>query len=199
MALAGGANRSILVASYGFFFPTRAARADRRHSLPAQQGLDYRLRMVNAQHDSDVSRQQVDQAKRLVHQRRLGPYVEFHTDFLSDEDSMALIRDADILVYAYQRSGESASGAVRYGIASGRPVAVAPSSIFDDVADIVFRLPGKTPGDIAAGLEDLVAKLAQRDDATMARLDRAAAWRNAHSYPVLGRRLAGLLTGLLND
>lgn len=201
VALAGGAgNRPILVASYGFFFPDKGLHEliDAIHYLRSK-GLDYRLRMVNAQHDSDVSRQQVEQAKNLVHQRRIAPYVEFHTDFLSDEDSMALIRDADVLVYAYQRTGESASGAVRYGIASGRPVAVAPSSIFDDVADIVFRLPGKTPGDIAAGLEDLVAKLAQRDEATMARLDRATAWRNAHSYPVLGRRLAGLLTGLLND
>jgi hypothetical protein len=85
---------------------------------------------------------------------------------------------------------------VRYGLASGRPVAVTPLAIFDDVQTVTFRLPGQTPQDIAAGiaaLMDDIAAGAPRIGDTQA---NAARWRASHRYSRLGERLHNMLGAL---
>jgi hypothetical protein len=84
---------------------------------------------------------------------------------------------------------------VRFGLASGRPVAVTPLSIFADVADRTIRLPGTTPQDMADGLAEIVDRLSEgetyADLRTRARLecDRLA-------YTRLGPRLGNILMSL---
>ena len=74
------------------------------------------------------------------------------TDFLPDDESLALLSAADLIVFPYQDTGESASGAVRYGLAIGKPVAVTPLPIFDDVVLRCLTLPGISPKEIAQGI-----------------------------------------------
>ncbi len=76
--------------------------------------------------------------------------------FLSDAESLALLGAADLVVFPYQHTAESASGAVRLALSAGAPVACTPLEIFDDVRPVTLRLPGTTPQEIAAGLLDIL-------------------------------------------
>lgn len=80
--------------------------------------------------------------EKLIVDLDLQESVTFNTRFLSDDDSLALLGLAELIVYPYQYTQESASGAVRMGIAAGRPVVVTPLPIFIDVEDAVIQLPG---------------------------------------------------------
>lgn len=192
--------RPVTVASYGFFLPNKGLPEliEAVHILRGR-GLDFRLRLVNAEFPTEASYRTIQQAKALIGRHRLWTHVDLRTDFLSDEESLALLASADIVAYPYQETTESASGAVRYGLAAGKPVAVTPLPIFQDLDACVFKLPGTAPAQIAEGLERLAADAAAGTPEFRERLDRARSWRDGHAYPVLGRRLAGMLKGLARD
>lgn len=192
--------RAVTVGSYGFFLPNKGLLEliEAVHLL-RERGLDFRLRMVNAEFPAEVSYRLIQQAKALIGKHRLWTHVDLRTDFLSDEESLALLSSADLVAYTYQETAESASGAVRYGLAAGKPVAVTPLPIFQDLDDCVFKLPGTAPAEIAEGLEKLAAAAAGGAPEFAERLARAQSWRDSHAYPVLGRRLNGMLKGLARD
>ena len=79
------------------------------------------------------------------------------TDFLDDDVAIATLAKCELLVFPYQNTKESASGAVRMGVASGVPLAVSPIPIFDDV-DGAIRMRGTTVDDIVASISMLSAE-----------------------------------------
>ncbi len=189
-----------LIATYGFFLPNKGIpELVQAIHLLRQRGMDYRLRLVNAEYPAPVSRGLIASTRELVRRLDLQAAVEFHTGFFPDQKSLELISSADLMVYNYQDTGESASGAVRYGIASGVPVAVTPLPIFDDVAKAVFRLPGLSIEDIARGICGICDQIGSNDEGYRRTMEQAECWRNDHSYSLIGRRLSGLLTGLHRD
>jgi glycosyltransferase involved in cell wall biosynthesis len=134
-----------------------------------------------------------------VQRLELEPFVEFFTEYLDDKESFNLLDDVDLLVFPYQESAESASAAVRHGIASGKPVATTPLSIFADVSEAVHQLPGVGLAQIAQGLGQLTEQLLAGSDQIDEVHRRAEAWRAQHRFSQLGVRLAGMIFGLYSD
>jgi hypothetical protein len=118
---------------------------------------------------------------------------------LTDAESFKLLSDADLIVFPYQHTAESASGAVRYGLATGRPVAVTPLAIFDDVSMAVHRLPGHGPDKIASGIQDLLDQISASSPSVNETSKHAARWRDAHRYSNLTTRLDGILRALVQQ
>lgn len=188
------------IATYGFFLPHKGLlELIDAMALLVRQGLDVKLSMINAEYPVLVSREQIDQAIKRIAQHGLQSRVRMVTKFLRDQESMAELVKADVVVFPYQGTGESASGAVRYGLASGKPVAVTPLAIFDDVGDVVHRLPGTSPRDIADGLQTLLDAVRNGDSALAQIQRRAAQWRAEHRYPALARRLETMGRQLLRQ
>ncbi|WNH50782.1 glycosyltransferase [Stenotrophomonas oahuensis] len=191
---------AVHVASYGFFLPHKGLlELIDAVALLVGQGVDVHLSMINAEYPVDVSRDQIAQARSKIEALGLASRVRMVNDFLREEDSLAELVKADVVVFPYQGTGESSSAAVRYGLASGRPVAVTPLAIFDDVGEIVHRLPGTAPADLAAGLSALVSAVRANDPLVAETQQRAARWRAEHSYPALSRRLENMARQLLQD
>ncbi len=189
-----------IIASYGFFLPNKGLpELIEAFALLRADGFKGRLRMVNAEFPAPISASMILEARRLIRERGLQSVVELHTDFLSDEQSLALLAPARMVVYPYQDTAESASGAVRYGLASRLPVVTTPLSIFDDVAGAVFPLPGMTPREIALGIRTVLQQLESKDAHAVQTLERAAAWRENHVYGRLGRRLGNMINALVRD
>jgi glycosyltransferase involved in cell wall biosynthesis len=86
-------------------------------------------------------------------------YTEFNSDFLEASLVTQKLQMCDVVVFPYQRTQESASGAVRMGLASCRPVLCTPLEIFDDVRDAVLFTDGFDAFAIAKGLLDLYRDL----------------------------------------
>jgi hypothetical protein len=80
------------------------------------------------------------------------------------------------------------------GLASGRPVAVTPLDIFDDLGEAVHRLGGTSPMAIAKGLTALLAS----PEECVQLQRRAHAWCEPRRWPWLSERLLNIIDGLAN-
>jgi glycosyltransferase involved in cell wall biosynthesis len=182
------------IASYGFFLPHKGLlELIDAVALLRSKGHKVVLNMFNAEYPNSDSQQLVQQAILKIQALGLTKFVTLRTDFLSDKESLSQLKQSDLVVYPYQETGESASAAVRFGLAAMTPVAVTPLAIFDDVSQAVFRLPGFTAEHIAEGVSILIEGLRSNSEETISTLGHAKAWTQAHQFSKLAVRLLGIL------
>jgi glycosyltransferase involved in cell wall biosynthesis len=149
-----------------------------------------RLRLLNAVYPVPESQHEADACRALIARHpEAASGIELVTDYLAEEEVLARLAAADLVILPYQYTQESASGAVRFALASGRPVVCTPLTIFEDIAEVVHSLPGTSSEDIEAGLEDLL--LAPQRLAALA--ERQTAWLASHDWRVLSARLWDML------
>ena len=192
-------NRSAIpkIASYGFFLPHKGLlELIEAVDLFVSSGYGLHLMMVNAAYPVPESAALIATARSMIQKRGLERHIELVTDFLTDEESVSLLQAADLLVFPYQATGESSSAAVRHGLALAKPILVTPLSIFDDVSEVVYQMPGVTPQDMAAGirvaLDNIVKKTTQAKEMEL----KATQWRAQHLFSLVGKRLSGLIRSL---
>lgn len=172
-----------LLASFGFCFPNKGLlELVEAVSVLKQQGRLVRLRMMNAVYPNVDSLAVAQQIREAVTRHGLEDRVELNTDFLDEDVCLARLSEADLLVNPYQQSGESASGAVRYGMTCGSPVAVTPLPIFDDLGDAVFRMPGTSALEIAEGIAAALDHVNEKSNVARQVEDSARRWTVAHDY-----------------
>ena len=185
-----------IIATYGFLLPHKGleqmieALPELRRRVPGT-----RLLMVNALYPNPESNEQLARLEATVTRLGLQDSVTMITDFLLDDEALALVQSAHLVVFPYQQTAESSSAAVRVGLAARRPVACTPSEIFEDVRSVVHTLPGFDPSSLARGLAELLADPERRSSKQVAQED----WLEMHAWSFLARRLRGLIQGLVND
>lgn len=185
------------IASYGFFLPHKGLLELIEATKHLRStGMTIHLDMVNAEYPVAESRDIIEQAKAYIRQEGLEDVISLCTDYLSDEDCLRRLAEADLIIFAYQETGESSSAAVRYGIASGRPVAVTPLAIFNDVMPAVYSLPGVTPEKIAEGIKAISKSIKANDNFAQDMVTQAQKWRNEHQHKNLGLRLYQLIRAI---
>ena len=188
-----------IIASYGFCLPHKGLEQllDAVHILH-KGGTPIRLQMTNAEYPAPESRTLVKYLRKKIAEYGLSDIVDFNADFLDDRESLARLSEASLIVYPYQHTGESSSAAVRYGLASGIPVAVSPLGIFSDVGKATFTLPGLEPTEIANGIASILEELRNGTDEALLISQSARDWRKEFSYSAAGSRLSNIMTALLN-
>ncbi|RZI43622.1 glycosyltransferase [Herbaspirillum sp. HC18] len=191
-----GLKNKKVVAAYGFLLPHKGLQQlIRAFALLAKKDAALHLLLVNSLYPAPESEQEEAICRTLIDECRLGSRVTLITDFLTDADSLATLQLADVIVYPYQKTNESSSAAVRMGLAAGRPVAVTPLPIFDDVGDAVHRLPGTEPAQIAEGIRAFLSDPA----AMQQQAAKGADWVASRQWPVLSVRLLNLIDGIANN
>lgn len=185
-----------LIASYGFLLPHKGiselilAFGQIRANYP-----DAKLLLLNGEYPAPVSAEEVRLCRKLISDLGLESDVILITDYLDNEDATLMLHAADAIVYPYQYTEESASGAVRFGLAALRPVAVTPLPIFKDVAEYCYALPGTSATDIAIGLMRLI----EDTDTHEKLIARQKAWLDDSNWEQIGKRLTRMMVGLYND
>lgn len=193
---AGIAEARHLIASYGFMLPHKGLeQLIEAFILLRKTCPDLHLMMVNALYPDRVSKETEGRCRRIIETNGLNGSVTLVTEFLEEEDIFALLDPADLIVFPYQNTAESASGAVRYGLATGKPVACTPLDIFRDVQEVVHVLPGTSPEAIALGIEALL----HSPDKLNSKRERQNQWLSSHSWDILGKRLGGMMKGCLEN
>ena len=193
-------SKNFKLATYGFFLPHKGLlEFIDAVELLRNRGIKVEANMVNAEYPVPSSKMLVEEAKATIERKKLRKQITLSTEFLDDEDSLTLLEKADLILFPYQDTGESASGAVRYGLATRRPVAVTPLSIFDDISSAVFRLPGTSASEIADGLENLISMIKASDPSISKVSAEANRWVEEHLYGKLARRFGNLLYALKNN
>jgi glycosyltransferase involved in cell wall biosynthesis len=184
-----GADRPIL-AHFGFLVPDKGVAAVVR-ALPALRARHPELLywVAGAVHQTEESRAHAADLARAAAELGLGDAVRFRSEFLPRERAVLELAAADWIVLNYETGGnQGASGAVRFALTSGRPVAVSGASIFDDVAPAVHRLRGE----LAPALEQLLVDraLAERTEHAGRAFVEAQSWaRVAEAHLALYERI----------
>ncbi|HEV2574484.1 MAG TPA: glycosyltransferase [Beijerinckiaceae bacterium] len=185
------------IGSYGFCLPHKGLHAlVAAYGLLARKDSSLHLHLVNAEYPVDLSHELARGLRAEMAQLGVGARARFTGDFLPDDQALAHLRACDLIVFPYENTGESASGAVRFGIASGRPVATTNLPIFDDVKPAVFQVADSAPEILAAGLRDIISQLRKGGSAVDEKERAADRWRQEHSYEALAARLTGLIEAL---
>jgi glycosyltransferase involved in cell wall biosynthesis len=196
-AMLGLSAFSPVIATYGFLLPGKGlpeiilAFAQILGKYP-----EAILLMVNSLYGTNaISQQELEFCKQLIIDLRIEDKVILIPEFLDDVDSMSLLQAADVSVFGYQLTGESASGAVRYGLSALRPVVTTPGSIFRDVADLTHQARGYSASDIA----DAISEVLENDELREQLLARQRAWLNVHDWSSVSERFGNMVIGLFED
>jgi glycosyltransferase involved in cell wall biosynthesis len=147
-----------VIATYGFLMPHKGI-VELVNAMPIilEAEPTAHLLLVNASYSDAVSGPVIEKIESQIDELRVGEHVTLISDYLSDGDSMALLKLAEVVVFPHQQSDESSSAAARMAISGRCPTAITPISIFDDIAPACSVLPGVTPPEMAAGLVDLMS------------------------------------------
>lgn len=195
-------DRPIVLGTYGFLLPHKGyPELIEALALLRDGGRDVTLRMVNAQYPAPVSADLAAALRDRAEALGIAAEVDLCTDFLEDAESFQRLSEADLLVFPYRPTTESASGAVRQALAVSRPIATTPLPIFDDVSGLTLPLPGFSAPEMAAGLGPMIDEIRSGTAAgAVARsLTRAAQWRRVTGYGPLAGRLWAMLRALHAD
>ncbi|WGK55939.1 glycosyltransferase [Pantoea sp. SS70] len=189
-----------VIATYGFCLPHKGLiEILQAIRILRDRNKLVKLKLVNAEFPVIESNNLVRFLKNYVKEHDLYSLVEFHNEFLPDSESLKLLSDADLLLFAYQDTGESASGAVRYGMATSKPVMVTPIPIFDDLGDAVFKFNGFSPEIIAEDIVATLSEISNKSSVSQAVSSAANAWCNQHDYSLVGQRLENMCTALVRN
>jgi glycosyltransferase involved in cell wall biosynthesis len=180
-----------VIATYGFALPGKGLEemVEAVSILVGENKENVHLLMVNAEYPAYQSADLIEEIRANAIRLAIADRITLISDYLSDEMSLGYLKQADLIVYAYQNTGESSSAAVRMGLASGKPVAVTPIAIFDDVKSSVFRLPGFTPAEIAIGIKRVLALNQSADQYALKVQSNARILRMAHGFPSIAKYL----------
>ncbi len=184
------------IGSYGFLLPHKGIlELIEAFSLLDHQQKEYRLLLLNSIYPVSVSTDLENQCRDLINRLGLHHKVKLVTEFLPEAETLMRLSRCDLIVFPYQHTQESSSAAVRVGLATNRPVAVTPLAIFDDVADAVFKLPGTSAREIAAGIDNLL----MNKEALDLKVLEAQRWVEERHWPQLSERLLGIIDGISNS
>jgi O-antigen biosynthesis alpha-1,2-mannosyltransferase len=184
----------IKIATFGFCLPNKGfIELVEAVNLLKINGNQVRLVMLAAQHAAPSSSIEIDRIRQAIVQFQLEKDIEFITEYLDEDSVLSMLLEADLLVNPYQDSGESASASIRFALASGRPVAVTPISIFDDLGKAVFRFKSTSPHDIAQGIISSLAALKEASPAAIEVQTEARKWVEAHSFSKISENIYSIL------
>jgi len=185
-----GLSNKRIIASYGFLLPNKGIKElIQAFYRLSGNNLNLYLLLINSLYPNLISEQYKDECLKLVTNLNLSNKVLMINDFLDEEESIILLEAADIIIFPYQYTQESASGAVRFGLSSYRPVACTPLEIFNDVEEVVHFLPGFTPEKIANGITDLF----NNPNLLLKKGEIQERWLKEHSWFNIAKRLSDII------
>jgi len=185
------------IATYGFCLPHKGLlEVLQAVALLRDSGKTVNLKMINSEYPVDFSADLVNVLKTQIAALGLTEQVILESRFLADAESLAQLQSADLVVFAYHPTSESASGAVRYGLASGRPTLVTNLPVFEELGETVWRVDGHSPEQLASRIWGVLEEIRSNSPLHQERAQLANDWRDHHKYSWLSERLDGLIMGL---
>ncbi len=187
-------NGEFILATYGFFLESKGfLNMIDCFNILKQNGLNIKLKMYNAKYNDEASNHLIEQAKEKISNYNLEKYIELNTDYCTDEYSIKELSKTDLVIYPYLKTGESSSAAVRMAIAAKTNIAVTPQSIFDELNEFVFVLPGDSVEDLAKGLENTIFTIQNKKEKTYNMKTKMLKFREKNLYTKMSNNIKGLL------
>lgn len=193
-------NKIPTIASYGFCLPHKGLpELVQAVNILKNRGTPVKLKLINAEYPVPESTNLVNQLKQMIEEYKLNSFIKMSNQYLKDEESLKELKKSDLLVFAYQNTGESSSAAVRYGLSTKKPILVSPLNIFNDLEDSVFKLDGVSPEDIANGISKTIEDIKNNTEEAKLIISQSAKWRRTNDYRVVAKRLENICKSLIKN
>ncbi|PYV52750.1 MAG: group 1 glycosyl transferase, partial [Acidobacteria bacterium] len=195
-ALLGLSGFTPVVGTFGFLLPGKGL-TELIHSfaLLLRAYPTAYLLMVNATYPTPESNKERERCLGLIRQLDMEGQTRLIDQFLKTEEVLFLLNACDTVVFPYQRSEESASGAVRLGLAAGVPILTTALPVFFDLSDVVGQLAGTTAWDIAEGIVSLLRDEGRKSDI----LQRQRNWLRSNSWAAQAKRLSNMILASVEE
>lgn len=190
----------ITIGTFGFCLPHKGLKElIYAMSIVKDRNPDIRVRgiFMTSLYQSAESKFLADEIRKLIKEKKLE--VEFNTDYLDEKEIASKLQSVDMVVYAYQKTGESSSAAVRCAIGLEKPTLVTPLDIFDDVKYCVQFTDNTTPQSIADGIEDVYKNIVMNKDNLELTKKTQIEWLRDHSCASVAKRLFHMSYALYQD
>jgi len=182
-------NKSV-IAAFGFLLPHKGTlELINAFSILKKELRNIHLLLLNSLYPIPDSKRYRDMCLKRIKELNLESDVTFITDFLPDEEVRNYLELSDIVVYPYQYTQESASGAIRYALSLKKPVLCTPLEIFDDVSDVAFFTKDISVQSIAESLKKLLMDKKKLEEKKQI-IER---WLESVGWRVLARRLENII------
>ena len=179
-----------VIASTGFIRPHKGLpQLIRALALVRQRYPGARLLMQCALYPSFDSQQEYEACLEALTQQDGWEAVEFRTDFQPIEEVHRQLATADIAVLPYADSSEGASATAATILASGVPLLISQSKVFEDIACAANILLNIEPQTIAEGIFLLLDDAARYYDCAT----RGTDFAEANSVVAISRQLLMLI------
>jgi glycosyltransferase involved in cell wall biosynthesis len=179
-----------VIGSFGFMLPGKGLpELIHAFALLLKAYPNAFLLLANADYPVVESPGERERCRALIRLLEIEDRVRLVSDFLEADETLFLLSACDAIVYPYQHAQDSASGAVRLGLAAGRPVVTTPLSHFADLDDVVHRLAGSGVADIVEG----VIALLRDNECQAATIRRQREWVHANSWAIQASRIANIV------
>ena len=188
------------LASFGFFLPNKGLlELIEAMKILKDRDFDFSLLMLNSEYPNEISKEIIALAREKIRQYNLSKYIEVDTAFHTDAHILEKLSDCHTVVYPYQESNESASGAIRYGIASQSIVVASPLEIFENVSPVVHKLKGLDPHAIAETLIELKSKIVTNSSDFQSLVERQRQWVDHFSFENIGYIYKNMILSLFKN
>jgi len=195
-SLLGLSDFSPVIGTFGFLLPGKGlTELIHGFALMLRAHPSAYLLMLNADYPTPESQQQREHCLALVRLLEIEGHVRLINEFLDIEETLLLLSACDAIVFPYRQSEESASGAVRLGLATGRPVLTTPLPIFSDLSEIVYQLPGTASWEIADGVLSLLDDEDRKSEIVWRQRD----WVAANSWAAQAARISNIIRGCVEE
>ena len=185
-----------IIGSFGFMLPGKGL-PELIHSfaLLLRTCPEAYLLMLNANYPNASSVAERERCEALARLLGVEHRIRLFDEFLDTDELLLMLNACHVAVYPYQDSDESASGAIRLGLAAGCPVAATPLPVFSDLSQVLYELPGTEPVDMAEGIISLLRDSRQRDDLVRRQRD----WVRQNSWSAQAARISNIMLGCLEE
>ncbi len=155
------------------------------------------LTLVNSVRGDAESRETYRQCVEKSRQLGVSDVVDWHTDFLPNEEILRLLSECDVLLLPYQPTTESASGAVRLAMSACAHVLVSGEPIFDELRQCCFTVRADSGKSLWLDVETFLSQLqsAHQRDRAKARTD----WLCSRDWGHIAKRSENLIQACLTD
>lgn len=184
-----------ILGSYGFLFPHKGfKKVIEAVSQLKEQYPDILYFMVCSLYESENSKRYLEECKRAVCTLGLQENVLLIHNFLKPEESMKLLQACDILLLPYDKTNESASGAVRFCVAANRPIITTQQDIFLEYEDCTYQIKENSPRKIVKAVNTLMNEQIQKEY-----LEKISKKAEELNWNRIGRRYIDLYGGGKNE
>ena len=160
-----GISSTPIIGSYGFLLPHKGVlRVIQAVAMLKEKYPKILYIACCSLFNGDASIGYYQECMRMISQLGLEQNVKMISDFLKPEESTYILQSCDALVMAYDDSGESASGAVRFCIATKRPLITTHYDIFKEFEDCTLQIPDNEPETIAHEIDYLLSDTAKMQE-----------------------------------